>query len=166
MNRPLQPARCQLRLSIVSARQSGRFLHLLRHVGRCAYLPTYCRPRRLHPGRFTAGRERATGDRERTSAPTRISFRRRYIRYPRGVVRARPAAFPANLKDVRHLDGSHAPSLGAVKVDLKGCTFVAGTRRKCNHIVSTPHAGVSSLPLVTVATSGEIFSRRAAWEMP
>lgn len=53
--------------------------------------------------------------------------------------RPSPATFPANLKDVRHLDGSHAPSPDAVKVDLRGCRcrHDYGRDRKCYHIVST-----------------------------
>lgn len=118
-------------------------------------LSIYCRP--SSTSRSIYGRTR---ERQSESAPTRISFRWRYIRYPRGLVCASPAAFSANLKDVRHLDGSHASSLDTVKVDLKGCTAVAGTRRKCNHIVSTRRWSFVA-PLVTVATSEKISSRRA-----
>lgn len=160
----LRPARCQLRLDRPIRRR--RWRRRLAHERSLSPFTSAYRYAYLLPPVVYIPVDLRSGERARRPE---FHFVWRYIRYPRGVVRARPAAFPANLKNVRHLDGSHAPSLDAVKVDLKGCTAVAGsrTRQKCNHIVSTPTRRWSFVaPLVTVATPGEIFSRPGSWEMP
>lgn len=96
-----------------------------------------------------------SNERESERAPTRISFRGGTFGILGESSRTQPR-IPANLKDVRHLDGSHAPSLGAVKVDLKGCTTggVGKRGRDCNHIVSTPRRS-----FVAAATCHSRYSR-------
>jgi len=96
-------------------------------------IPASPPPPRLHPGRFTI-----EGAEPRRAGQNFIS--RRHIRYPRGVV----ATLPANLKNVRHLDGSRrAPSSSPArrKAGSKGMygRGAGAARWKRNRIASRRH---------------------------
>lgn len=122
LNRPLRSARCQLRFDRPAARSRAVAFSIYFGVP-----TTYRRPRRLHPRSiYGRAREQEPARENEEREPTRISFRSEVHSVSSGSRPCPPRSFPGEFKNVRHLDGSHAPSLGAVKVDLKGCTAVAG----------------------------------------